>query len=236
MQTIGIFVNGGFAERVSIPMAMAYRTVFPLPENMSYEVGATLEPLSVALYGVHRAEPAPGDTVVIQGAGPIGLCALQSFKAMGLSKIIVIGGKRKKRLALAKAMGADIVISAEEEDPVKRVYEAKSGKGADIVAETAGAPPTMRRAIDMACFKGKIIVYTLSAWPDPKWTVDDIFLKQLTLIGTQGGGALEPLELVQAGKVNTKSLITHEFPLDRIKEAFETALTNDEAVKVMVKL
>jgi threonine dehydrogenase-like Zn-dependent dehydrogenase len=234
VQIIGVYVNGAFAERVSVPMAMAYRTVFPLPSHISYETAAILDPLAVGVHGAQRAQPSPGDTVVIQGSGPIGLCTLQSFKLMGINDIIV-SEKSKKRLAMAKAMGAT-VIDANSEDPVRRVYELTGGKGADIVAETAAAPPTMRMAIDMARFGGKVIIFTLNALANPRWDVDDIFIKHLTLIGTQGGGLLEPLELISSGKVDVDSLITHRFSLEKTKDAFETALKVDEAIKVMVNM
>jgi L-iditol 2-dehydrogenase len=215
-------------------MAMVYRTVFPIPSHLSYETAAALDPLSTGFYGAQRARPSPGDTVVIQGSGPIGLFTLQSFKVMGINNIIV-SEKSKKRLAMAKALGAT-VIDAGNEDPVKRVHELTGGKGADIVAETAGAPPTMRMAIDMARFGGKVIIFTLNALAEPRWDVDDIFIKHLTLIGTQGGEFLEPLELISSGKVDVDSLITHRFSLEKTKDAFETALKVDEAIKVMVNI
>jgi threonine dehydrogenase-like Zn-dependent dehydrogenase len=234
IHTLGIDRNGAFAERIGVPMAMAYRTVFPIPDHLSYEAAALLEPLSVGVYGVQRAQPEPGDTVVIQGGGPIGLFTLAAFKAVGISNIILTT-RSKKRLALARSMGA-IVIDAGAEDPVKRVRELTGGMGADIVAETAGAPSTMRTALDMARFQGKVMIFSINAMPNPRWDVDDIFVRQLTLIGTQGGDFLKPLELISSGKIETKPFISHEFPLDRIKDALETALNTEEAIKVMVKM
>jgi len=234
IRNIGIETEGAFAERVSIPMAMAYRTVFPLPSHVSYESAAVLDPLGVGIHGAQRAQPSPGDTVVIQGSGPIGLCTLQAFKIMGINNIIVTE-KSQKRLAMAKSLGAT-VIDVGSEDPVKRVYELTEGKGADIVAETAAAPQTMRLAIDMACFGGKVVIFTLNALAEPRWDVDDIFIKHLHLIGTQGGGFLEPLELISSGKADVDSLISHRFPLEKTGEAFETALRTEESLKVMVKM
>jgi threonine dehydrogenase-like Zn-dependent dehydrogenase len=71
---------------------------------------------------------------------------------------------------------------------------------------------------------------------EPRWDIDDIFIKHLTLIGTQGGGFLEPLELISSGQVDVDSLISHKFPLEKTKDAFETALKVDEAIKVMVTM
>jgi len=233
IKIIGIGFPGAFAEYVSIPTATLDLNVFRLADEISYEVGATAEPLSVAVYAATTAEPVATDTVVVLGAGMIGQCVLQVFKAMGVAKVIVTETS-KKRLELARAMGADMVINAAEEDPVERVNEATSEMGADIVVECAGVPATFHQAMEMVRRGGKIM--QVGVYEEPiQWEPITLITKNIRLIGCLGGGFLQAIEFLGAGKVNTKPLISHEFPLDKAKEAFETQLKPDEAVKIVIK-
>jgi len=180
-----------------------------------------------------RAEPTAEDTVVVLGAGMIGQCAMQVFKAMGVGKIIVseIG---KKRLEGAKATGADVVINVAEEDPIGRVREVTSGTGANIVAECAGSPTTFQQAIEMVCGGGKVML--VGSYEQPiQWEPIILMHKNARMIGCFAGSFPRAIGFLQAGQVNTKPLITHEFTLDKAREAFEIQLKVDETVKVLIK-
>ena len=134
----------GFSEYRSIPA----RAVLPLPDNMSYEVGATIEPVGIGVGLAMKAEPVLGDTVAVLGAGMIGQGTWQVFKAMGASKAIVIDIV-EKRLEVAKALGADVVINAAEDDAVEKVNEITSGEGVDIVAYCCTAPTAFQQAFEI---------------------------------------------------------------------------------------
>ena len=244
MKVLGFHMPGAFAEYVSIPLALVNQTVFLLPDEISYKDGATVEPLSVGENAVKKAEPAAEDTVVILGVGMIGQCALQVFKAIGVAKVIVseVG---KKRLAVAKAMGADVVINAAEEEPIQRVREATSGMGADIVAECAGAPVTFQQAIEMV--RGGLQQAFETVRPDSRimlvgiyeqpiqWTPNSIIRNSIRMIGCYAGSFPPAIDLLKTGKVNTRPLVTHKYPLDKAREAFETQLKADESIKVLIK-
>ena len=244
--------NGAFAERVSIPNAILDCNVFLLPDELSYEQGATIEPLCAATSVVRRAKPAVNDIVVILGLGMLGHCATQVFKTMGIS-IIIVSEIGKKRLELAKQLGiADVVINAREEDPIKRIREITSEQGADIVAECAGVPATFLQAVEIVrqgCFKpaqgiirdgGKIIIPAIYEQPI-QWLPNRMIFGNIMIIGMMGGGVpsqvgfAQAINLLKTGMVDTQSLITHEFPLNKITEAFETASKTDESIKVLVK-
>jgi len=244
MMVLGFQMPGAFAEYVSIPLAIVDQTVFLLPEEISYEEGATVEPLSVGINAARRAEPGHEDIVVVLGAGMIGQCALQSFREMNVAKVIV-SEVSKKRLEVAKASGADIVINAAEEDPVQRVRELTSGIGADIVAECAGAPTTFQQAIDMVrgsmqqAFEterpdGKIML--VGVYEEPiQWMPIMVINNSVRMIGCFSGGFAPAIDLLKTRKVSTVPLITHEFSLDEAKEAFETQLRTEESIKVLIK-
>ena len=233
MKVLGYDFPGAFAERVSIPLALLNKTVFLIPEEMSYEVGATVEPLSVGVHVARRAEPTTEQTVVVLGAGTIGLCAMQVFKVMGVSKIIVIDVSRK-RLEIARTMGADEVINAAREEPLRRILESTAETGADIVAECAGSPATFQLAIEMVRGGGKIML--VGSYEEPiLWEPVRLMRKNARMIGCFAGSFPRALDFLKTGKVNSKPLITHEFSLARAREAFETQSRVDEAVKVLIK-
>jgi len=244
MKVLGFHMNGALAEYVSIPLAILNQTVFLLPEEISYEVGATVEPLSVGANVAKRAEPGREDVVVVLGAGMIGQCALQSFKKMNVAQVIVSEVSRK-RLEVAKTTGADIIINAAEEDPVLRIREITSSIGADIVAECAGKPITFDQAIGMVrgsmqqAFEtkrpdGRIML--VGVYEEPiQWMPIMVINNSVRLIGCFSGGFAPAIDLLKTGKVNTASLITHEFPLDQAREAFETQLRAEESIKVLIK-
>ena len=120
---VGYAFPGGFAEYVSIPVAIFDKTVFKLPDTVSYEAGATVEPLSISVYAARRAEPISGQTVFIIGAGMIGQCVLKACKAMGAAKVI-ISEMGRKRIEVAESHGADRVIDAGKENVHELLSEA----------------------------------------------------------------------------------------------------------------
>jgi len=230
---VGYAFPGGFAEYVSIPVAILKTTVFPLPDTISYEEGAAVEPLSIAIHAARRAEPTSKETVVVLGAGMIGQCALQVFKALGAAKVIV-SELGRKRLEVAAATGADIIIDAGKYDTRERVLEVTAGDGPDTVVECAGSPITFQEAVDMVRGGGKIMLVGVYSKPI-SWNPFDLIRKNVRMIGCLGGSFPRAIDLISSGTVNAKALVTHTFPLDRAKEAFETQLKADEAVKVLIK-
>ncbi len=232
MALVGYQLPGAMAEYVSIPFAAVGQTVFPLPEELTYEDAAQVEPLSISLYSVRRARPKETDTAVVLGAGVIGLNAIQVLKAMGVPTVLV-SARRPSRLAAAKACGADLVVDAAKEDPLPLIMEATSGMGADIVVECAGSPATFNQAVEMAHGGGKIMLVAIYEQP-LTWDPMPVIIKNITLIGCLGGNFPGSIDLLRSGKVNTRPFVTHRFPLDRVDEAFKTAITDPDAIKVMI--
>jgi len=230
---LGYGIPGAFAQYVSISLFEMGLYAAKLPDTLTYEEGATVEPLSVALYAVKRAQPQPEDTVVVLGAGMIGLCVVQVLKALGVTNIIV-SGRRAKRLELAKESGANVVVDAAQEDIVPIAKEATSGKGVDIVFECAGSPDTYQQSIEMVHRGGKIMLVAIYEQPIT-WNPSLIVGRDIDMIGSFGEDFTTTVNLLKDGKVNTKPLVSHEFPLDKIKEAFDTQLGAQDAVKVLVK-
>lgn len=251
--------GGAFAEYMSVPRAVLNGNVFPLPDDMSYEVGATVEIVGSAVRGVKRAEPKADDVVVVIGGGTMGQCLWQTFKAMAGNKVIVCAAG-KKRVAVARELGADVVIDVGVEDAVERVMEITSGRGADIVADCAGSASSLQQATkivragpfygrrmradgsrsrpqdstDITSEGGKVMLMATYE-TDVPWQPTSFFFKDARIIAACGGPYGDALEVMRTGKINTALLVTHVFPLDRITQAFEMQGNPDEAIKVMVK-
>lgn len=151
---------------------------------------------------------------------------------MGVKQIIA-SGRRATRLELAKQAGADIVVDAAKDDVVPIAEKATPGRGVDIVIECAGVKSAFQQALQMIHRGGKIDLVGLYQEPI-EWNPSSLKDGSLFSCGLRWDlpGAVE---LLKDGKANARPLITHEFPLDRVKEAFDTQLEAQDAIKVLVK-
>jgi 2-desacetyl-2-hydroxyethyl bacteriochlorophyllide A dehydrogenase len=236
---------GGFAEYV--PVKVVSRSIHPLPDGLSFEEAATLEPLATSLHAVLLVHLSIGETVVVQGAGIIGLGCVQVLKALALTRIIVVD-RSSTRLAMAKRLGADEIVNFAEEDPVERVIELTgenpaprlgfSTGSADVVLDCAGAPISPNQALKMLRpTGGRIVLVALFEQPA---SVDYNYAVR-NEVAIRGSWTWTPdefrqaIKLVQAGRIDRKPLVSHRFPLDQAPEAFETQLRVDSAIKVLVK-
>jgi threonine dehydrogenase-like Zn-dependent dehydrogenase len=163
----------------------------------------------------------------------IGQCAMQAFKAMGAAKVIV-SELGRKRLEVASATGADIVIDAGKYNTRERVLEVTEGNGPDTVVECAGSPITFQEAVDMVRSGGKIMLVGVYSEPIT-WNPFDLIRKNVRMIGCLGGSFPRAIDFIASGQVKTKPLITHEFPLAKAKDAFAMQRNPEEAVKVLIK-
>jgi 2-desacetyl-2-hydroxyethyl bacteriochlorophyllide A dehydrogenase len=232
MALLGYKFPGAMAEYVHIPFAVPGRTVFPLPAELTYEQGASVEPLSISYFSVNRAQPKENESIAVLGLGVIGLYAIQVLKAMGVAKIVACG-RRPARLEAARVCGADIVIDAAKEDPVGPAMAATDKMGVNTVIECAGVQATFDQAIAIARGGGKIMLVGVYEQP-LAWDPLPAIAKNLSLIGCLGGNFPACIELLRSGKVSVKPMITHRFPLDEAAEAFRTQLEDPGAVKVLI--
>lgn len=229
-------LNGAFAEYVVVPNPVLGRTIFDIPEGLGWEEAATIEAVSVACFAVKQAQLRTNATVVVLGAGMIGQGVAQVAKAAGVAKVIV-SEPSSTRLAMAKRLGADIVLNPREAEPVKAVMEATAGEMADVAFECSGSPVAFRQALQMIRPFGRVMQVGIF---EENLEIDLDLLglmgrRNITLrvcVGREWGMAFE---LVRLGQVKARELITHQFPLNSAKEAFETQLNFEEAIKVMIK-
>ena len=233
MALLGYQLPGAMAEYVHVPFAALGRNVFPLPEELSYEDGASVEPLSISYFSVNRAQPKENEIFAVLGLGVIGLYSLQVLKAMGVAKIFA-SGRRPARLDAAKTCGADLVIDAAKEGAAKIIMEATGNLGVNTVVECAGKQETFDQSVAITRGGGKVML--VGVYEEPlKWDPIAALSKNLTLIGCLGGNFSAAIDLLKSGKAKTKDMITHIFPLDEAAQAFEAQLADPMAIKVMIK-
>jgi L-iditol 2-dehydrogenase len=230
----GHYSPGAYAEYV----VHAMRSVFAVPEGLSLEEAALVDPASIALHTVKRTEFAPGDTVVVLGPGPIGLLSIMCAWALGAGRVIVVG--RGERLARAAALGAE-TVDFTAGDPVQAVRALTHGRGAPAVIESAGAAETLRQAVEMAARGGRVAAVGIptgplaDAAPLPlrRTVLDEIEVRG---VRANRNTCSEVLPLMASGRIDAGQLITHRFPLRDYATALATfAQRRDGALKVIVK-
>lgn len=232
MAILGYQFPGAMAEYVHIPFAALGTNIFPLPDELTYEDGASIEPLSISYFSVKRGAPKETDSYAVLGLGVIGLYAIQALKAAGVSKIVA-SGRRPSRLDAAKLCGADIVIDAASEDATEAVMKATDMMGVNGVVECAGTQTTFDQSVKMARGGGKILL--VGIYEEPlKWDPLAVISKNITLVGCLGQNFPASIDLMKSGKASSKPLITHRYPLDQAAEAFNTQLKDPNAIKVMI--
>jgi len=226
--------DGGLVEYVAWPADFLIK----MPDTMSFQNGALVEPFAVGLFATKRSGLYPSSSVAILGAGPIGLSTLEAVKAMGASDIICID-TMANRLSVAKKMGATHVIDAKEEDVVEQVKKFTNGEGAHFVFETAGAAKTVQQTVELAREGGTVTLIGLPPEAEIKMPIVEAVIKELKFVTSFRYCNVfeEAVSLINHGRVNLEPLLTHEFSFDQTLEAFAVSEhEKDKAIKVMINL
>ena len=233
----GSGMDGAFAEFVVVPNPQLGTSFFKVPEGLTWEEAATVEPASVACYDVKRAGLRQNEIVVIMGAGMIGQCIAQVCKATGDCKVIV-SEPNPFRMHMAQQLGADAVVDPSKTDLAEYVREYTAGNMAGVVFECAGFPLALKQAASILRWSGKLmqvaqIEKDVVLAPD----LHSRLFQRLNVrwVGCGGVRWNTAVDLVGNGRVKTRELVTHKYPLDRIREAFETQATAADAIKVIVE-
>ncbi len=209
---------------------------YALPDGLSLDEGALMEPLSVGVYAIHRSGLRAGQSAAVIGAGPIGLVTLQVARATGAGRIFAID-LDANRLATAKRLGATDVIDASQGDVVARLMEATDGRGVDVAFEAAGSPQTAASAVRVAKRGGRVVMIGLPPEDNFPYPLVLAMSREIDIFTVFRYANVYPaaIALVAERRVDTRSLITHHFAL----EAAEAALIlsdkrTDGVIKAMV--
>ena len=210
------------------------KCIFKLPDAISFEDGAIIDPASIALHVANRGRVAPGDNVAITGGGAIGLLAGDAALVRGAGRVIILE-RNAGRLAKAKQMGFETVDTSSG-DPVKTVREMTGGLGADVVLECAGVPIAVQWALDMLRRGGRCAAVGIPT-VGVEIPMQKIVLDELELVGCRAtaGEMRRVMPLVEQGRIRIKEVSTHRFTLDEYEKALATF--NDPgsgAIKIVI--
>jgi L-iditol 2-dehydrogenase len=209
--------DGTFAEYASAPE----QNVYVMPDEMSYDDGAMIEPLAVGMMAAKMGEVTAQDTVVVLGAGPIGQMALQASKTYGALEIFVTDIV-EYRLEYARKYGANETVNSAKEDVIEKIQKLTKNKGVDVVIEASGASQAIQQAIEVVKPGGRIV---LVGYPpgDVQIPIPKVISKELRIQGIHRYANVysTAIKAVSSGRAVVKPYVTHVFPLKQIKEAFE---------------
>jgi L-iditol 2-dehydrogenase len=228
-QVLGVSVpafkrHGAFAEYVAVPSWI----VFKIPDNLSFVQAALLEPASIGTHAAGRAPVSADDTVVVIGAGTIGLFILQGARLRGAAKVIAVDID-KFRLDVAKKLGAAATINPAKSNLKEAVLELTDGKGADVALEAVGYAKTFADAVSVAKLGGCVVaVGNLERKAD--FDLQQLVARELTFTGSyaSAGEFRRCIDWVASGQINVELLISDVVPLKQGANAFERLLKAEE--------
>ncbi|WP_114578621.1 zinc-binding dehydrogenase [Saliphagus sp. LR7] len=228
-QSIGHHVDGTFAEYIAVPE----RAVVPLPEAVSFAEGSVAGcAVSTAYHAFQRAEIDPGDTVVVFGAGGVGLHSVLWADSLGAGTIVAVD-LADPQLDGAEAYGADVTLNPERDDILKRIADETDGWGADAAIECSGSPVAMEQAVDAINGKngyesGTVVSVGIQT-EDISVEFGDVREGQLRVSGDHRRSELiEVLTTLATGTVDISPTLTHEVALENLQDGVDLVREGDE--------
>lgn len=228
----GLMNNGAFAELVNVPANLLYR----LPQGFPAEAGALIEPLAVGMHAVKKAGSLLGQTVVVVGAGTIGLCTIMCAKAAGAAQVIALE-MSSARKAKAKEVGANVVLDPSQCDAQAEIRALTAGLGADVSFECIGNKHTAKLAIDTIRKAGKCVLVGIFEEPS-EFNFFELVSTEKQVLGAlaYNGEFADVIAFIADGRLDIRPLVTGRIGLEQIVElGFEELVNNkEENVKIIV--
>jgi 2-desacetyl-2-hydroxyethyl bacteriochlorophyllide A dehydrogenase len=209
---IGKHRDGGYADFLLMPA----RSLFHLPDEIGFEVGAIMMCSSAtALHALRKARLKPGESVAVYGLGGLGISAVQLARALGATEVFGVDIKPAK-LALVKGFGV-VPVDASSVDPVREILRMTGGRGVDVALELIGLPLTMRQAVLSLAVQGRAALAGITEKPIEIYPYKEVLNKEAEIIGVSDHLALELptlIEFVRQGQLDLSSAITQVIGLD----------------------
>ncbi len=223
---------GGMAEYI----VSKEERLFKMPDNVSYEEGALVEPVAITYHGVWGSGGgvAPHDRAVVFGAGPIGMFAMLVCKASGAPVITV--EPQSFRRQMAQELGADVVINPTAGDVVEQILDHTGGRGATLVLECSGSDDALAATMDVVAKEGRIVLIGQSAGRKVPVEIGKSIWQGATIIGSSGCPYFFPKTLTFMSRhlVDLTKVVTHRFPLTDVLEAFELGRRASDSAKMLL--
>lgn len=232
-------IDGSLSERINWPEDFA----FAVPDSVSDDAAALIEPLAVGVWAARRGGVRPGHSVAVLGAGPIGCTTIQAARAAGATTLIAVD-LEDYRLEIARSVGATHTINARTQDPVTMIREITAQlqglpvahAGVDVAFETAGSVPTCRMSLEAPRPGGVTVLVGLPPAPEVALDIVSAASRETDIRGIFRYANCYPaaIELVASGRVNLDALVTHRYAFDQTPEAFVFAEHEKRSMKVMI--
>jgi threonine dehydrogenase-like Zn-dependent dehydrogenase len=229
---------GGFAEYMKRKAIGCYI----VPDSLSWEEAAMVEPLAVSIHGVRRGQMQGGEVVAVLGSGTIGLTAIAAARALGAGKVFSTA-RYEQQATLAKKLGADDALPDDGPAFWDAVAEATDGRGADVTIETVGGhqSASMHQAVEVTRDQGRIVV--IGGFRRPfEFDFLPPMLSEQSIIFSSCYAVLDgrhdyevAIDMIASGKADLEQMVTHRYGLDQIQQGFETSYDKSTgAVKVQI--
>lgn len=235
VRQLGVHDAGALAEFVVAPI----QNVYVLPENISLDAAAYVEPLACAIHGQDRIGIRVGESILIIGGGPMGLAHVALARLQGASKVIVSEPDAHRR-DIAKQMGADIVVNPLKENLAEILKKVTDNIGPDVVIEAVGSIPTYEASVALVRRGGRILAYG-AAPQDASMQLRpfDVYAKELTIVGSYAGTYdtwPRAINLIAAGRFNPSLIVDTIRPLPESIEALQSLKTDRSIVKIHIQV
>jgi L-iditol 2-dehydrogenase len=227
----GFSISGAGAELFRIRSDWAHK----LPDDVSFQAGATVEPFSCAYYALNRiGRVNAADAVAVIGGGPIGLSAVAAASAMGARVLLIEPAEHRREVG--RMLGASEVIDPTDIDLPAVIADLTEGRLADVTVEASGNPMAMAGAFDIVGFRGRMAFIGINVGDSAPAKLGQIQSKELSIHGTIGSPDIWPetIRFIAASGLDLSPLVTATFPLSQAMEAFAASERRDEQIKVHV--
>src|SRR5699024_4376138 len=229
VSVFGVHEDGGMREMVVLPEKQVHK----VNADIDFDEAVMAEPYTIGAQATWRGNVQGGQTVFIQGAGPIGITVLKLAKLRGATAII--SDLTNERLAFAQENGADYTINPSEIDVTKEIYKITKNEGANIVIDAVGTPQTFELSVEVASPAGNVVTLGFNATPS-NIALMPITKKELTITGSrlQTNQFEKVIEWINTKQLTHNGLVTHRFHIDDAKEAFQFIEKNPDKVRKAV--
>ena len=228
---LALSAPGAYAEFIKV----GARQVVPLPDGVSYEEGAMVEPLAVGLHAVDKADIQIGDRVLVIGAGPIGL-SVTAFASLRGAGSVIVSERAPARLNAATAFGASDVINAAEVEDIGAAFARMAGGPPDVIFDCVGVPGMIQQVVDLSKPRGTAVIVGVCMKPDTVVPIAAI-LKELKIqfvLGYLESDFARVLDALQAGKIEASAMVTDRVTFESLPEAFEGLRQPGSQIKMLI--
>jgi L-iditol 2-dehydrogenase len=227
----GFSISGAMAEFFIAKAEWLHK----LPDNLSYTQGALVEPFSCGYYATVRADNLDAsDTVMVFGAGPIGLGVIAASAAKGARVIVAEPSQARANIALG--LGAEVILDPRKSDFLDGVKDVTLGAGATVVIDASGRPEAMANTLDVAGFRARIIIIGISVGGEAPTRLGQIQSKELQIRGIIGSPGVWPetIRFLSRTGVDLSSIVTSSFEISQAEQAYQAVLNDKDQIKVHV--